>query len=67
MTTTRSKREDYASRKFLLACLFSGAGTAAMFGGLMDGPTYVALATLVLGTYGASNVMEKRAATPGQP
>lgn len=67
MTTARSKREDYASRKFLLACLFSVSGTLALFLGHMDGPTYVALATLVLGTYGASNVMEKRASAAQVP
>lgn len=62
----RAKREDYASRKFLLTVVFTAAGTVALFTGSMDGPTYVALATLVLATYGAANVAEKRVAHGGE-
>lgn len=61
----RPKREDYASRKFLLTVTFTVAGTVALFAGKMDGATYVALATLVLGVYGASNVAEKHVAKGG--
>lgn len=56
---TRPKRLDYVSRKFVLTVVFTAAGTVALFIDKMDGPTYVALATLILGVYGATNVAEK--------
>ena len=59
----RQKRDDYTSRKFLLTVLFAVAGTVALFLGTMDGGTYVALATLILGVYGYANVAEKRGRT----
>lgn len=51
----------FTSRKFFLAAWFSGFGTVGWLWGKMDGPTYVALATLVLAAYGAANVAARKA------
>lgn len=51
---------QYASRKFALAAWFAAFGTFGWLWGKMDGPTYVALATLVLAAYGAANVAARR-------
>lgn len=56
----KNKREDYASRKFLLTCFFAVTGSLALMLGKIGGGEYVALATLVLGVYGAANVADKR-------
>jgi hypothetical protein len=56
-----SKALDYASRKFLIAMVYTSAGVIALLSGRMDGPTFVALATLVLGVYGYANVAAKKA------
>lgn len=59
------KKPDHLSRKFLLTVFFACTGAVALFTGQMDGGTYVALATLILGVYGASNVMDKRGGGSG--
>lgn len=57
---SRRKREDYASRKFVLTAFIIGVGSLALLLGKMGGGEYVALATLVLGVYGTANVAEKK-------
>ena len=48
-------------RKYSLALMFTIGGIAALFADKLDGGTYVALATLILGVYGAANVADKHA------
>lgn len=50
----------YRSRKFWLSASGLGAGIVALFLGKMDGPTYVALVSFILGIYGTANVAEKK-------
>ena len=50
----------YSSRKFLLASFFSASGFILALMDKMDGSTYVTMATLILGVYGAANVMSER-------
>jgi hypothetical protein len=47
-------------RKFILACFFSLCGSIGFFLSRMDGSTYVAFTTLILGVYGAANVFDKK-------
>lgn len=56
----KRKREDYASRKFVLTACIIAVGSVALLIGKMGGGEYVALATLVLGVYGTANVAEKK-------
>ena len=51
---------DYRSRKFLLAVTALAVSAVALFKGDLDGGTWVAALTLILGLYSAANVMEKR-------
>ena len=55
------RQSRFASRKFALAFWFAGFGTLGWLAGKMDGPTYVALAALVLAAYGAANVAARKA------
>lgn len=50
----------YASRKFLQAAFVQITGAIALFKGIIDGGTYVALSTLALSVYGASSVADKK-------
>ena len=52
-------KPDHHSRKFILSAVFTVVGSLALLTGIMGGGEFVALATLVLGVYGASNVAEK--------
>ena len=49
-----------SQRKFTLALLFTVTGSIALLMGEITGGEYAALAGLVLGAYGVSNVMDKR-------
>lgn len=55
-----SEQSTYRSRKFILACIGLGISAVGLFYGLLDGGTWVAALSLVLGLYSAANVMEKR-------
>jgi hypothetical protein len=46
------------SRKFFLACTAMGASIVGLFWGLIDGGTWVAALSLILGLYSAANVAE---------
>lgn len=50
----------YLSRKFVQAAFVQITGAVALFKGIVDGGTYVALSTLALSVYGASSVADKR-------
>lgn len=52
--------DKYRSRKLALAVYFSVIGTIALFTDKVSGDQFVFLAGVVLGMYGAANVMEKR-------
>lgn len=52
--------ESIGSRKFLLTMFIQVIGALGFLKGRMDGGTYVALSTLVLGVYGASSVADKK-------
>lgn len=52
--------ERYRSRKFLLAAIASFVAHVALFTKNMDGGTWVAAQTLVLGLYSASDVTEHK-------
>jgi hypothetical protein len=54
------RQTTYSSRKFLLACFAMGISSIGLFTGDLDGGTWVAALSLVLGLYAAANVMEKR-------
>ena len=51
---------DYRSRKFLLACTAMLASIIGLFADQLDGGTWVAALSLILGLYSAANVMEKK-------
>jgi hypothetical protein len=53
--------KKYLSRRFGLAVLFSTVGSVALFTGDMDGGTYVALVTVIMGVYGASTYFGRKA------
>lgn len=55
-----SPDSKYRSRKFFLACFSLITSAVGLFWGILDGGTWVAALSLVLGLYGAANVMEKR-------
>ena len=48
----------YRSRKFMLACFAMIISAIGLFSGQLDGGTWVAACSLVLGLYGAANVAE---------
>lgn len=48
----------WGSRKFALAVLAMVVSAAGLFAGQLDGGTWVAACSLVLGLYGAANVTE---------
>jgi hypothetical protein len=50
----------FASRKFLQAVFVQVTGAIALFKGIIDGGTYVALSTLALSIYGVAEVADKR-------
>lgn len=50
----------YRSRKFIIAAFFAVTGAIGFFMSLMDGGTFVAMATVVTGLYAGADVMEKR-------
>jgi hypothetical protein len=50
----------FASRKFMQAAFVQITGATALFKGIIDGGTYVALSALALSIYGASEVADKR-------
>lgn len=54
MNTVRSQR------KFFLACVAMGVSAVGLFIGILDGGTWVAALSLVLGLYSAANVMEHK-------
>lgn len=52
--------ERFTSRKFVLVCFVQGIGAWALLQRILDGGTYVALSTLVLSTYFAGSVADKK-------
>ena len=52
--------DKFRSRKFALAVFFSVSGVMALFLGKISGGEFIGLAGVVLGLYGAANVMEKK-------
>ena len=54
------KQDGLASRKFLLAAFAMLCSAYGLFAGFIDGGTWVASISLVLGLYGAANVVEHR-------
>jgi len=48
-----------SSRKFILAVSAMVASIVALFLGTIDGGTWVAALSLILGLYGGSNVIQK--------
>lgn len=55
----KCKVQDYKSRKFFLTMVFTATTIAALFLDKISGGEFVAVATLILGVYGASNVGAK--------
>ena len=53
-----SSIERYSSRKFLLAMIFAVASVIAVFLGTIDGGTFAAIATIVLGLYASADVYQ---------
>jgi len=51
---------EYKSRKLWLASFFSCVGTVALFTDKLNGNEFVMLSGLILGLYGAANVMSKK-------
>lgn len=47
-------------RKFFLACVAMAASIGGLFGGQLDGGTWVAALTLILGLYGAANIAQRK-------
>lgn len=54
---------NWKSTKFAQAAFVQVTGAAALFMKIIDGGTYVALSSLALAIYGASNVASDMAAT----
>ena len=52
--------EKFRSRKFGLAVTFSLVSIAALFSGHLSGGEFIAATTVILGLYGAANVMDKK-------
>ena len=53
------------SRKFILAMMAMSASIVALFLGTIDGGTWVAALSLILGLYGAANVVQRTKETVG--
>jgi len=51
-------KSKFLSRKFLLTVFFALGGTGALYIGKMTGGDFIALASLLIAAYGASNVAE---------
>lgn len=51
---------DKGWRKFALACFASVASVALAYSGKISGGEWVTLQTLVLGIFGAANVVDKK-------
>lgn len=52
--------ERFTSRKFLLTAFVQGIGAIGFLRHFMDGGTYIALSTLVLGSYSAASIADKK-------
>lgn len=52
--------ERFTSRKFLLTVFVQGIGAVGFLHHVMDGGTYVALSTLVLSSYSAASIADKK-------
>lgn len=52
--------ERFLSRKFLLTIGVQAVGAIALFRHEMNGETYVALSSLVLSSYSAASIVDKR-------
>jgi len=52
--------DRYTSRKFLLACVFTGAAIMGLMAGKLSGGEFVMLAGTVLGLYGAADVAQDK-------
>jgi len=50
---------NYRSTKFFLACFCIAVSAIGLFNGSLDGGTWVAAMSLVLGLYGAADVAQK--------
>ena len=50
---------NYRSTKFFLACFCIVISAIGLFNGSLDGGTWVAAMSLVLGLYGAADVAQK--------
>lgn len=50
----------FLSRKFLQSVFIQITGAFALFSGLIDGGTYVALSTIALSIYSAADVAQKK-------
>jgi hypothetical protein len=57
---SRKALMNFGSRKFILTLLIQIVGAYGFIVGRMDGGTYVALSTLVLGVYGGASVLDKK-------
>jgi len=49
----------FLSRRWALACLFSAVGCVALFTKHIDGGTFVALVTIIMGIYTSAGTYEK--------
>lgn len=52
--------ERFTSRKFLLTAFVQGVGAVGFLKHFMDGGTYIALSTLVLSSYSAASIIDKK-------
>jgi hypothetical protein len=52
--------ERFTSRKFLITLFVQAIGAWGFMKGRMDGGTYVALSTLVLSSYSAASIIDKK-------
>lgn len=48
------------TRKFMVTAFITVTGTAALFFGRLEQGGYVTLMTMVLGIYGAANIVDKK-------
>lgn len=55
-----SEQQTYRSRKFILAMISLGCSAVGLFMGLIDGNAWFLSIGVILGLYGAANVVEKR-------
>lgn len=52
--------ERFTSRKFLLTAFVQGIGAYGFLQHVMDGGSYIALSTLVLSSYSAASIFDKK-------